>query len=279
MPGGGSKIRSRWRTVVLATGETPLGELAKAEGASARVLTFWSAPLGDPSPETGELIAECIHTLSENYGHAGPRVVQWLCDNRERWDDLRTLFAETARKVREEIRSPAAARLAEVIALLQCAAFVAKESGCTPWMTRPLMWDPDLVAALRSAMMMATENSDRAYGAWEYAIGEASSKPNSWVPWGSNPDSERDPPGGWLGFKTVDDYAWFPQQLRKALLQGSFVPESAFRAWKDLDVLVHPERSRFTSQCRPSLDRATKLRLIRVKNSYPGYEIDDADDD
>lgn len=283
---GGQRTRSKWRTLVLASGETPLGELAKAEGASARVLTFWSSPLGDTSSETGALVSSVMHELGVHSGHAGPRVVQWLCDNRDQWDRIRAHYAEITTKVRNEICSAAAARLAEVIALLECANWVAVQAGCSPWSKGPLYDDPEIVEALRGAMTLATASSDRAYDAWEHALGDAQAKPKSWIPWGESPNEDRDPPGGWLGYygsgseRSVGDgaeeYAWFPHQLRKVLEQGGYIPEGTLRAWKDLGVLIKPEKSRFTSQVRPQLDRK-KLRLVRVRTSYPGHELEEDD--
>jgi len=269
---GRNRIRAEWRTVVLATGETPLGELAKMEGAAARVLTFWSAPLGETTPETAALITECLHDLGQNYGHAGPRLVRWLCENRDRWDELRTLYQATTKLVRTKICTPAASRLADIVALLEVAAYAAAAAGVLPWLRRSLFDEEDIVIALRNALTLATSSSDRAYDAWEYAIGEAMSRPKSWIPWGNEPDSERDPPGGWLGYRNAEEWAWIPNQLKKALVAGGFTPESVLRAWRDLGVLIQPERDRFTSQARPGKFRE-KQRLIRVRNEYPGHEF------
>ncbi len=275
---GGQRMRSKWRTFVMATGETPLGELARAEGAAARCLTFWSAPLGEATPETGALISDTMHVLGENYGHVGPMAVEWLCNNRDQWDTLRELYATTTKHTREKICTPAASRLAEVVALLECANWVGYASGCFPWAQGPLAGDPQIVQALRGAMSLASASADRAYDAFELALGEAQSKPKSWIPWGTNPGKDdRDPPGGWLGFRAAEEFAWFPGQLRKVLQGGGFTPEGAMRAWKDLGVLIKPERDRFTSQARPLPDR-TKMRLIRVKIDYPGHEMREEED-
>lgn len=272
---GGQRVRSRWRTIVLGSGEVPLGELAKAEGASARILSIWSAPFGETTPETGALISDTIHALSENYGFAGPRLVQWLCDNRESWDDLRQLYADTCKTVRETICTPAASRLAEVIALLDVANLVAAKAELLPWDPRSLLEDRDIVNALKNAMNLASASADRAFDAHEYMIGEAQARPKSWIPWGEDPGKDdRDPPGGWLGYRALDEFAFFPSQARKILQQGGFTAEAALRAWKDLGVLRGCEYNRYTSQVRPRVDRS-KVRLIRVALSYPGHEIEE----
>ncbi len=277
---GSQKLRNRWRTMVLASGETPLGELAKAEGASARVLTFWSAPLGASNPDTGALVNSCMRELAENSGHAGPRVIQWLCSNRDRWDDIRAMYSEATSRLRREVCTPAASRLAEIVALLECAAWVGAEAGCLPWQPTRLLDERELLDAIRGAVDIATASSDRAYDAWEHLMGDAESRPKSWHPWGEHPKADRDPVGGWLGYVNFGggEYAWFPSQLNKALENAGFTPAAVLRAWKDLGVIRGCERQRFVGRCRPFGTREQK-RLIRVAMTYPGVEVeDDADE-
>lgn len=281
---GGQRLRSSWRTLVLSTGETPLSELAKAEGAAARVLTFWSAPLGPTSTATAQTSSEVMAELGEHFGHAGPAVVRWLCEHREQWKTLRELAAETARRVRIAIRTPAASRLSEVVGLLEATAFVAHQACGLPWQPQSLLDDKQIVDAITGAVELSSATADRAYLAWEHAIGVAQSRPHSWLWWGTRPGSSgvpeeherRDPPGGWLGYRSVftdislpPRWAWYPHQLRKVLEDGGFNVEGTLRAWKDIDLLVNPDHARFTSVIRPAGDRS-QMRMIVVKDEYPG---------
>lgn len=272
---GTQKARASWRTVVISSGEAPLGELAQAEGASARVLTFWSNPLGKTSKETGQLADRVIDELSVNYGHAGPRVVRWLCENRSEWDHLRRIYSVTTDQVRDKICTPAASRLASVVGLLQTAAYVARMSETAPWQ-KPLLDDPEILEALERAMDLATSSSDRAFQAWEHVTSIAESLPKSWIAWGHNPDPDRDPPGGWLGVRSAEEWCWFPAQIRKALTQGGYQPDTVMRAWKDAGAL-RSQGTGYASVCRPYLGRET-IRLVRIVDAYPGYELEEAYD-
>jgi putative DNA primase/helicase len=271
---GKQRERPTWRTVLLSSGETPLSDIAKQEGAAARVLTFWSSPLGETTPETATLVRDTMHALAANSGHAGPRLVNYLCNHREDWPYLRELYSACTHRVRQKICTPAASRLAEVVGLLEVAAYVAHKAGILE--TNGMITDDPAVAdLLRRAMTHASSSSDRAYDAWEYALSEADSRPRSWVTWGSYPpEDDRDPNTGWLGWRNDDEgfIAWHPPKLRKVLTEGGFTPESIFRAWKDVGLLVKPERDRHTTSCRPVPSERAKKRLIVMKTTYPGHE-------
>ena len=275
---GGQRLRSSWRTIALSTGEQPVAELAKAEGAAARVLTFWSAPLGPTSVRTAQTATEVLAELGEHHGHAGPLLVQWLCEHRDRWKALRELGSSVARRMRIELTTPAASRLSEVVGVLEATACVAHEAIGLPWASRSLLDDPEIVAAIRGGVELSSATSDRAALALEHALGVAQSRPHSWLWWGTRPggsgapdDSDRrDPPGGWLGYRSLVTsdprcHAWYPHQLRKVLEEGGFQPDSVLRAWKDLGMLVNTEHGRFTSQIYPA-GRDSRMRMIVVKD-------------
>jgi putative DNA primase/helicase len=273
---GTQKARPSWRTIVLSSGEAPLGELCDAEGAAARILTFWSTPLGSMSKDTRALALSVVHDLSIHYGHAGPRIVKWLCDNRQEWDMLRRFYETTMKRVGDgqtDLR-PAASRLASVVALLECSAYVSARAGVTPWQ-KSLLDDTECIANIDMAMSLADETADRAYQAWCHVMSVADSLPNAWISWDRDPDPERDPPGGWLGVRRADEFGWYPNQLKKVLKQGEFEIQSVLRAWRDLEILVSANEG-FISRCRPYGGRE-KARLIRVARRYPDMPNDDDD--
>lgn len=279
---GGNRVRASWRTVVLSTGETPIAELAKAEGAAARVLTFWSAPLGPNDPATAELATEALFDLSQHFGHAGPAVVRWLCEHREHWEALRELARGVAKAVRDRFRTPAASRLSEVVGLLDAAAYVAHEALELPWPKRSVLDDPAIVAALTNAVELSSASADRAASAHEHVMSVAHSRPRSWLWYGTEPGGEgapsdsqhRDPPGGWLGYRSRHDtkgpmrFAWHRHHLYKVLEEGGYSPEAVLRAWRDTGVLYKPNKGRFTRQVQPGGRDGPKIRLIVVKEDF-----------
>lgn len=283
------RVSYTWRTIVLATGETPLGELAKAEGAAARVLTFWAAPFGEVDTKTevgvakykatATLIRETIDACSEHYGHAGPMFVRWLCENRERWDDIIDLYKGISDQARNLVASPAASRLASVVALLHCASKFAAEAGILPCLRQTLMKDDEVRELIVESMKHASKASDRAREAFELVTSEAMSRRSAWIEWNCYPNEhQREPPSGWLGFvKEGERWGWYPNHLRSALIRGGFLPEQIFRAWKDVGLLLACQPDRFTSVCRPHPpgDRRA-VRLIVMSDQYPGTHDDEA---
>ncbi len=247
----GQRVMSTWRSVMLSTGEVRATDIAKDEGAATRVLSLWGNPCGElVLPAIAAEIADVVsNRLTDNYGHAGPRVVAWLCKHRSRWPELRALFNETADKVRKSYESAAASRLAKVVALLEVASFVASEAGCLPWKYIPLLEDVNVKEMIGASLEQASLSADRAREAWSFVNSYAEARPDAWVDWGCNANVEKQPSTGWLGWRNELVRAWLPSQLKRALRDGQY-DESVFQAWKDARIIQCAERSRFESRCR-----------------------------
>ena len=265
---GGQRASSFWRSLMITSGEVPSSDIAQSEGAAARVLSLWGTPLGDKvSAEAATTAQEVVdHLLNENYGHAGPRVVLWLHENRDKWDDLKKRYNDVGTRVRQEFTSAAASRLAKVIGLLDTASYVASQADCLPWKWTSLLDDPEIYGLLRSALEHATKAADHATQAWRHIISYAESRPSQWIKYGEDPQKEPDPqpaqpqpdlphtPGGWyprsdprsdprpqiplppraakepltgwLGWVSDDCFMWFPSQLKRALKESQYAEET-----------------------------------------------------
>lgn len=266
-----------WRTVVLSTGEYMLAEYAGTGGAPARVLTFWGPPFGPSDPETGETIATMMAGIRRNYGLAGPAVVKWLIENRERWDLLRDNYARYVSTIRSLIISPAAMRLAPVVALLECAAQVAHEALGLPW-TTTMMDNPLILEALERAVQTATTSANKARLAWEHALSYGTSRRAQWIVWGETPRGTDEPSTGWLGWRRVgstapeadeedreDLLAWHPSQLKRVLAEVGAPYEATLRSWRDHGV-IRSQGARTAIVIRPDGTRAVH-RLVVVKTN------------
>lgn len=275
---GGQRATNFWRSLMITSGEVPSSDIAQSEGAAARVLSLWGTPLGDQvSAEAASTAQEVVdQTLNENYGHAGPQVVQWLCNNKDKWDALKTKYIDVATRVRQEFTSAAASRLAKVIGLLDTASYVAHKANCLPWEWTPLLDDPAICGLLRSALEHATKAADHATQAWRHILSYAESRPSQWIEYGVDPQKEPEPPPkpqhdlpstpggwyprsdprsdprpepasrarkepltGWLGWVSDDCFMWFPSQLKRALKDSQYAEETEtiLRKWRDREVI------------------------------------------
>lgn len=272
---GGKRQDRTWRTVLMTTGEVPSSDLTRAEGAAARVLTFWGDPLGKTTPQTGSVAARLIDDLGDHYGWAGPMLVEWLCNNRDKWDALRSEYKEAKAAVMRTYDKPAAARLAPAIALLEITARLADHVLGLPW----TLGRAEAVDALGKAIEMASNAADRARQAWDYVLSYAESRPSQWISWGSMPDLEDEPYGGWLGWWSSDVLAWHPTQLKRALDDGAFAVEATLRAWRDAGILDVGTGQRTSGMVRcghpeAGAERLTAHRTCPVKRLERAWEID-----
>jgi Superfamily II helicase and inactivated derivatives len=246
---GGQRETPSWRSLMISTGEVPASAIAKAEGAATRVLSLWSNPTGVTSEDTASLIDEIEEGLSSAYGQAGPLVIQWLCDHRKDWDELRRRYEKEAKSIREKFSSPAASRLAKVVALLEVANYVGCEAGVLPWKYDHLLDDAEVRRVVEDAIRHAEQASNLAKEAWYDVLSYASARHNQWLPWFEPEDRGREPPGGWLGWSGTNkerrcaEYAWEPSQLKRALKDTGHGDrtEEILRVWRDVGVLDAPE--------------------------------------
>lgn len=236
---GGQRAVITWRTILFSTGETPSSELAHAEGAAARVLSFWTAPWGKSNPETGAMIDRLVEIeLAENYGHAGPAFVQWVHDNRALWDKLRGMYEESTRRVREMFNSRAADRLARVVALIDVTAVAAHIAGIVPWPAQSVLDDPEIHILLQASVKQAERGANDAQRAWEHMLSEAESRSSQWIDWNTEPKPGSEPHAGWLGWRSYKCLAWYPSKLRQVLEAANYNYDSVCRAWQERGMLL-----------------------------------------
>lgn len=227
---GGQRSTISWRGVLFSTGETPSSDLAHAEGAAARVLSFWTKPWGESNPETGAMIDSLVEIeLAENYGHAGPAFVQWLHEHRDLWPQARLAYDEATHKIRDTFKSPAADRLARVIALLEVTAALAHAADVIPWPPRSLLDDPEIQALLRVSVEQAEVGADDVMRAWEYMMSEVESRGAQWLDWGVVPSKTEGPSAGWIGWRRATSLGWLKAKLQRTLEEGGFNADAIIR--------------------------------------------------
>ncbi len=253
---GGQKATPTWRSLMISTGEVPASALAKAEGAATRVLSIWSNPTGATTVGAATRIEAVESIIGRSFGHAGPKLVQWLCDNRKRWPELRAYYEDVAKLIRERHSSPAASRLAKVIALLEVTALVADYANVVPWAFAPLLCDPLIDKVIAESIANATAASSLAMEAWTTICSYAHARHSQWIDWFKIGDPDDEPASGWLGWRgvdhdRVDEYAWEPAQLKRALRDSGYGDrvEEILRVWRDSGVLWASE-GRFSRSVR-----------------------------
>ncbi len=134
--GIGLQRKSNWRTVMMSTGEKPAVEFSNDGGTRARCISIAGHPMGEKSAENAAL-AEKLQMLNRaNYGHLGPRFVEYLIKHhwgaglRVQLDELTEVFRQALVKAEQ---NPRKAKYFAVIAIAAeiCSAATDGEVGMT----------------------------------------------------------------------------------------------------------------------------------------------------
>jgi putative DNA primase/helicase len=82
----GMRSTGSWRTVMLSTGEQSAVDFTLGDGGSrARVISLWGLPFGAANEATAPLVRGIDLAVQENYGHAGPRLIQFILQHQDQW--------------------------------------------------------------------------------------------------------------------------------------------------------------------------------------------------
>jgi hypothetical protein len=73
------------RTMLFTTGERPLMELCRNQGANRRLIEIQGPPFGTRSRKTKLALEEAISAVGKNHGVAGPRFARYLLRNQKHW--------------------------------------------------------------------------------------------------------------------------------------------------------------------------------------------------
>jgi len=231
------KQRAVWKTIMLSSGEAPLTAFSESGGTRARVLPLRGRPFGE-DPDTGSKTAEAVLRLVlENYGHAGPRIVQWLLDTEDAGDMVRQLYA----KHRSDFESRAAydntaRRASRYLAVLKLGAMLAHSHSVLGLETPRV--DP-IMAEAWPAVEIAAQEADRAKVALSLTWSWINAHAHQF--WGRH-DVDKDgapksPSQGWMGaWKAKESWeriAVGPSYLDRFLREQGFkAPVEILTAWK-----------------------------------------------
>lgn len=232
--------QDRWRTVLLSTGEQRALDFTNDGGTRPRVLSHWGSPFGATTTAIGELVRQLNADVSQNYGYAGPRFVQYLINHRDQWEALRKGYEKTVRRlVARAGNNPILARMADNFAAITWTAWLVHKAIPLPWEYK----DP-IAPVWREFANEATE-ADRAKAALQYVMDWANSNQHRFF---ERAGHDKTPPGGWVGRweksarvpgpNRDEQIEWqsigfITLPLESLLHDGGFEPKAIIRMWGD----------------------------------------------
>jgi uncharacterized protein (DUF927 family) len=233
-----------FRTILLSSGESPLNMFTKDEGARARIIQVWGSPFDSANQRA--LVDDIKSVLNRNYGHCGPRLVQVLLNNRDKWPFLRAMYERaTAKLAKDAEGNPIASRIAGYIAAIHVAREVLNQ-----WLNFPRptnKYIPDPVQFLFFKAMAEIEQTNVARDALDDVVSWAVSFQDTF--YGQHIRSKYGtsaPNKGWSGVwhGPFDHLYFIASKLREVLQRLGYEPEGIIRQWYDLGWLIIGNKSK-----------------------------------
>ena len=111
-----------FRTILFSTGESPSLDLSNDGGSRGRIIDLWGNPFLNIDAGSKSVVNKVRSTINDNYGYAGPRLVQFILDHREQWPLWKKAYAEANMMLTQfEDMTPIEMRLGEYFAAVATA--------------------------------------------------------------------------------------------------------------------------------------------------------------
>ena len=118
----GTARTESFRTILFSTGESPSLDLSNDGGLRGRLIDLWGNPFLKTDNETKSIVDKINWTIQDHYGHAGPRVVQYIIDHKDQWALWREAYREANGFLcSSESMSPIEMRISEYFAFVTTA--------------------------------------------------------------------------------------------------------------------------------------------------------------
>lgn len=224
-----------WTTVLISSGEAPATGFTEDGGTRARVLTLWGSPFGQADAATAQVVHQLNLGVRAHHGHAGPRLVGHLIENRAQWDACRQQYHDALEHYTALAgANPVAARMAAHFAALVVTARLAHEALDLPWSFQ------DPVEPLYGELVAETPDADPAARALRHVVSWAQGHQEEFF--GRRDEGRGQPHAGWAGRWDVGGpthqsqwtyIGFLPDRLKVVLAEGGFEPDPVVRGWKE----------------------------------------------
>jgi hypothetical protein len=237
--GGGTQRERTISTVVISTGEAPAVSMCgDAQGATTRVISLRRTPLPPGSKAMAKALEEDAKAV---HGTAGPAIVRWLANNRDKWPAIR----ESYRTFRDTIAAAASddleARASAYVAQLHVAAWVASAALGIEVPTT-------VITLAMECVREGAGDRDTALAALMWCAAWWDARPG--MVWGSDRTAREV-----IGWRYDDGRrAWAESQLRRALSEGGYLWQEVLTAWRDRGWLEVQEPGRFSVKVSAAVD-------------------------
>lgn len=85
-----------FRTILFSTGENPSLDLTNDGGSRGRIIDLHGMPFLETNSESKDVVNNIRYTMADNYGHAGPCIVQFILEHRDQWPLWKNAYKEAS---------------------------------------------------------------------------------------------------------------------------------------------------------------------------------------
>lgn len=238
----GMQTTRSWRTVALSTGEAALSDYVTNAGAKARILSLDGYPFSQEDQSTREFVTRLNNIICRNYGHIGPSYINHLVNNAKQHDEWRDFY--TYESTRLAIDSGAAARIADMRAVIATAAHLIYSAGIIPFEY------VDPFTTLWPAIESEAKETDIGKRSMQFVWEWSNQHEISFIgrnyriisdPYGAQKTIECTPneeAGYWDRGDNFRAIYFYPQFLRDLLTKNGYDAHACIKSWKQHDWLI-----------------------------------------
>jgi putative DNA primase/helicase len=225
------------RLVVLSNGEHRITSLTTDGGARMRVLGTWGSPFGRADDATARIVDTINGLVCENYGHAAPRLLEFIVARQNCWETWRAKYGDLVAHYEDVLPRKDARRIAKYLAAIRLTARIAHQALGFDWTLK------DPIQPVMDELCAATGDADTGLRSFQFFKMWATANQRGF----DNRQLKASAPnGGWFGRwdsypDSVDEEAadrWtqlgiLPHVLERVLREQGYEPSSCIDSWID----------------------------------------------
>lgn len=236
----GTRHTGTIRTILLSSGEMSAVDYSEDGGARGRIVSLWG-PVFAPGNGVGDFVTMLNAAVIDNYGHAGPKVVQYVLDHRDHWEEWKENYREKLRVFANRTPdNPIAQRVSAYFAALATAIPIIHDA--LPELRQDISAE-SIIDTIWNAALHSSEELDPAQRALEFLYSWAVTNKDKF--WSNSTDADKySPAAGWYGRWDADADIFFDTKTAMRILEeGKFDAKAIIKIWKDRDWLECDNKS------------------------------------
>jgi uncharacterized protein (DUF927 family) len=224
----GMQTTKNWSNVIFSTGEQKITSFSRDGGSAARVFSLDGLPFGVANDETYNLVRKIERSLIKHYGLAGKMFIQYILDNRDKWQEWEDYFYQQTNYYADIAKgNTVSQRLAEHMGIIDLASVLFHNCFNQKYKAE------NELLKLWEGIISDNQETDRPKQALEDVISWVSSEENRlYTRDGETIFKPSDCIGKWNEAKS-EDLCLYPVKLENFLKTQGYEPSAILKSWAE----------------------------------------------